>query len=111
MLTTTITCLSDQTVAERMRVIARRMQCDYALTEQAADEAVRTYQVTDSIAEGLNAGLAVIQSARAGQPPERADDRADIVRGDLFRVDRVTNFVLWTCAAVLAALIAWGIAA
>src|SRR6185369_3947542 len=68
MLLTTITSLDDQEIAERMRAIAVRLHCNRALTEQAADEAVMTYQRTGSADKALSSGIEFIWSFR--QPVE-----------------------------------------
>lgn len=102
-------------VAARMQAIAARMQCGEILTDRAVAEALRSYHATGDAADALNDGIHLIQRARAGWPPERAEDRALLVDDELrlipsLRSDPTATVTLCACAALLAALIAWGIA-
>lgn len=107
---------SDPQLAARMQAIAARMQCSEVLAERAVDQALRTYETTGSRADALNDGILLIQRVRAGWPPERAEDRAALVDDELrlipsLRSDPTATVTLCVCAALLAAAIAWGIAA
>lgn len=112
MLFAQITCLEDQTVANKMRAIACRLGCAPAVAEQAVDEAVIAFQDTGEQAEALNAGLAFVQRARGYAPPARAEDRAAIVDAALRWRDHslAVRVVLCLSAAVLAAVVAWTLA-
>lgn len=73
MLLTSPISLADQSVAERMREIARRMQSSPTLAEQAADEAVRVYRVTNDRSEAIKAGMEFLVEARADAPDARPE--------------------------------------
>lgn len=70
MLLVNLTCLADQTVAERMRALAGRMQADPVITEQAVDEAVAVFQRTRDRDDAIAAGLDFILAIRAEEPAE-----------------------------------------
>lgn len=112
MLTTTITSLADQDVADAMRRIAQRMQCSLALTETAVDEAVRTFQDGETKGEALNAGVRFIQRARSGWVPRRRDPVEPIDHAiemfPSFRRDPAAAAVFWATVTILGAIIAWG---
>lgn len=69
MLLTTIGCLADQSVAERMREVALRLHCNYALAEQAADEALGAYQTGLSEEAAIRVGIDFIQGVRREREP------------------------------------------
>lgn len=65
MLLTTIHCLDDQHVAERMRRIAGTLHASDQVAEQAADTAVAAYQATGSIQFALAEGIRFVEEASA----------------------------------------------
>lgn len=65
MLLTTIHCLDDQHVAERMRALAGTLHASPQVADQAADEAVSAYQASGSVSVALGAGIRFVEEATA----------------------------------------------
>lgn len=113
MLLTSITCLDDQVVAEKMRNIAERVSGSRILAEQAADEAVAVFRQTDSAADAINAGVAFLKRASGVSLPNtesatpREPQAIDFMAwGERHPIERIG---LGVVAFALLILTAWGL--